>query len=320
MRAASPRMAARPMARPIWGGERSEEEAWAGIVSTLRLLRSKRVFLALWVAAFVAAGAVYVKLLRPDFVATTQVLLQPRVIINDGPEDVRHFHQFMIDGEQCETELRALRSEQLLYQVFKALNLSEAPESRSGADGLWAYLGAKIRRFERLIEPAADGVPSFYAFANRVRARRLGLSYVIEISYRAQSAKQATRVVNAIAVAYAAHRLRGVLAREKRRGAYLESRVNSLHTQLLAASAGLRLGSIPDGGMPDADVRLLGPAKLPLRSAFPKPAPLLAMLAGLGAMSGLLIVLLPQSVSRPTVRTARIGRPIGPSPERVRIA
>lgn len=304
------------MPRTIWGGERAASEASAGIAATLRLLRRKGPFLVLWVAAFVAAGSVYVKLLRPDFVATTQVLLQPRIVINDGPEDVRHFHQFMVDGEQCETELRVLRSEQLLYRVFKTLNLSEAPEIRSGPDGLWAYVDAKIHGLERLIGPADDGVLPFYAFANRVRSRRLGLSYVIEISYRAQSARQAARVVNAIAVAYAAHRLRGVLAREQRGGVYLESRLKSLHAQLLAADAGLRLGIVPESGMPDADVRLLGPATLPLRSAFPKPGPLLAMLAGLGAVSGLLIVLLPRTAPRRTPRADRLGR----SPERLRIA
>lgn len=305
-----------PMPGTIWGGERPAHEAWAGIAATLRLLRQKGPFLALWVAAFVVAGCVYVKLLRPDFVATTQALLQPRIIFNGGPEDERHFHQFMVDGEQCETELRVLRSEQLLYRVFKILNLSEAPEIRSGPDGLWAYIDAKIHRFERLIGPADDDVRPFYAFASRVRSRRLGLSYVIEISYRAQSARQAARVVNAIAVAYAAHRLRGVLAREQRGGVYLESRLKSLHAQLLVADASLRFGIIPESGMPDADVRLLGPATLPLRSSFPKPGPLLAMMAGLGAVSGLLIVLLPRS---PPPRGLRAGR-IANAPEPVRIA
>lgn len=310
------RSGAAPPARTIWGGERPESEASAGIAATLRLLRRKAPFLVLWIGAFVVLGAVYVKLLRPDFVATTQVLLQPRVIINDGPEDVRHFHQFMIDGEQCETELRVLRSEQLLYRVFKMLNLAEAPEIRSGPDGLWAYVGVKIHQFERLIGPADDGVPDFYAFADRVRSRRLGLSYVIEISYRAHSAEQAARVVNAIAVAYAAHRLRGVLAREQRRGVYLQSRSKSLHTQIIAADAGIRFGIIPDGGLPDADMRLLGPATLPLRSAYPKPGPLLAMMAGLGAVSGLLIVLLPRTTPARAVRTA----PTANLPERARTA
>lgn len=309
-------MGSAPGTRTIWGGERAANEASEGIASTLGLLRRKLPFLVLWVAAFVVAGAIYVKLLRPDFVATTQVLLQPRIVINDGPEDERHFHQFMIDGEQCETELRVLRSEQLLYRVFKMLNLSEAPEIRRGPDGLWAYVDATLHKLERLIGPADDGVQPFYAFANRVRSRRLGLSYVIEISYRAQTPQQAARVVNAIAVAYAAHRLRGVLAREQRGGVYLESRLKSLHTQLLAADAGLRSGIIPESGMPDADVRLLGPATLPLRSSFPKPGPLLTMMAGLGAVSGLLIVLLPRTTPPRALRTDRIGN----SPERVRIA
>jgi uncharacterized protein involved in exopolysaccharide biosynthesis len=273
-------------------------DASAGIAESGRLLHRKMPFLAVWVAAFVAAGAVYVKLLQPDFVATTQVLLQPRVIINDGPEDLRHFHQFMIDSEQCETELRILRSEQLLYRVFKALNLFEAPEIRSGADGLWTYLGTKVHGFARLVGPVDEDVQAFDAFTRRVRSRRLGLSYVIEISYRAQSAQQAARVANAVASAYAAHRLRGVLAREQRSGIYLEKRLRGLQAQIAAIDAGLPGGSIPEGGMPDADVRLLGPATLPLRSAFPKSGPLLAMMAGLGTVSGLLIVLLPRTPPR----------------------
>lgn len=303
--------------RPIWGGERPTVDASAGIATILALLRRNLLFLTLWVGAWVVCGAVYVKLLRPDFVATTQVLLQPRLIINDGPEDVRHFHQFMIDGEQCETELRVLRSEQLLYRVFRGLNLAEAPEIRSGPDGFWAFLGAKIHLLEKLTTAGDDSIQDFYAFAGRVRSRRLGLSYVIEISYRAHSAKQAAHVVNAIAVAYAAHRLRGVSAREQRRGVYLESRLKSLQAQIIAADTGVRVGMIPDGSMPDADVRLLGPASLPLGASYPKPAPFLVLIAGIGVMTGLLIVVLPQAA--PLRGMHRSGR-IRIQPKRARIA
>lgn len=306
MRASRPRAPAADNA--FWSGERSRDAAAAGISATLALLHWKLPFLLLWVAAFVLSGFIYTKLLRPDYIATTQVLLKPRIIVNDGPEDVRHFHQFMIDSQQCETELRVLRSEQLLYRVFNVLNLDASPEVRNGPDGLWSYVGAKASRIGPLIAFDGDDVSAFYAFASRVRARRLGLSYVIEISYRAQSAQQAVRVANAIAVAYAAHRLRGVVAREQRSGVYTEGRAKSLSTQLLAADAGMRYGTIPESGMPDTDVRLLGTAALPLRSSYPKQGPLLAMMAGLGAVSGLLIVLLPQAAPRRARPGDLIGR------------
>lgn len=267
-------------------------EAKASVARALRRLRRRLVFLVVWVMAFCAATAVYVKMLYPDFIATTQILLQPHVVVNDGPEDLRHFYQFMIDGDQCETELRVLSSQRLLYQVFKIQNLADAPEIRGGSDGLWAYVGSRIDRFRQL--PAADteAIEAFNAFTGRVRARRLGLSYVIEISYRAHSGEQATKVVNAIASTYAAYRLRGVLAREQRRGVYLESRLSSLLGQIMAAEAGARFGVIPEDSLSDADVRLLGPASRPLGTAYPNMKPLVMMMGGLGLVSGLLIVLL----------------------------
>ncbi|GJE28444.1 hypothetical protein [Methylobacterium organophilum] len=307
----------RPSSRPIWGGDRPVADATRGLKETLRLLRRNLPFLAVWVSVWLAGGLLYVKRLAPEFVASTQVLLQPRLIVNDGPEDVRHFHQFTVDGDQCETELRVLRSEQLLYRVFKMLDLADSPESRSGPNGLWAFLAAQAHRLERNSQPSDADIEAFYAFADRVRARRLGLSYVIEISYRAQSAAQAARVANAIAVAYAAHRLRGVLAREQRRGVYLESRLKGLYSQILAADAGVRFGTIPDARMPDADVRLLGPANVPLRSSYPKSGPFLLMMAGLGTLSGLLIILLPGPAP---VRPAARRGPLPNFLQRMRLA
>lgn len=305
MREVRPSADSRSAAQSIWSGERSVSEAQAAVAGAFGHLRRRLFFLLVWVTAFAASAVVYSKLLRPDFIATTQILLQPHVIVNDGPEDLRHFYQFMVDSDQCETELHVLSSQRLLYQVFKAQNLAEAPEILAGSDGLWAFLGSRIDRFRRLATEDSESIEAFSNFLGRVRARRLGLSYVIEISYRAQSPEQASRVVNAIASTYAAYRLRGVLAREQRRGVYLESRLSSLLGQIMAAEAGSRFGVIPEDTLSDADVRLLGPANRALGVAYPKMVPLVMMMAGLGLVSGLLIVLLSRRTPlRHTNRTA----------------
>ena len=304
-------------APPIWVGARPLPEASASIGGTLALVRRKLPFLAIWVAAFVAFGAIYSKIVRQDFIATTQILLQPRVIVNEGPEDLRHFHQFMIDGDQCETELRVLRSEQLLYRVFKALDLGKSPEIRNGPDGFWSYLGARIDQVEDIVSPGHESLKAFYVFADRVRSRRLGLSYVIEISYRAQSAEQAARVVNAIASAYAVYRLRGALARIQRQGVYLEGRLAKLQEQMLTGEAGMRCGTVPDAPLPDAEVRLLGPAAVPLRSIYPKMTPILMLSVLFGSVSGLLIVLMPYAA--PSARMPSAA-PLPRLPEHMRIA
>lgn len=165
--------------------------------------------------------------------------------------------------------------------------------------------------------PEPKSSRAFNAFTGRMRGRRLGLSYVIEISYRAKNAEQAVRIVNSIASAYAAYRLRGALAREQRRGVYREGRLSALHSQMLAAEAGMRFGVIPEANMVDAEVRLLGGAALPLVSIYPKMLPILMLMALSGIVTGLLIVVMPGTVS-----SAGVRRPAqtGSFSERVRIA
>ncbi len=216
----------------IWVGARSLPEASATIGATLALVRRKLPFLAIWIAGFVVCGLVYSKIVRQDFIATTQILLQPRVIVNDGPEDLRNFHQFMIDGEQCETELRVLRSEQLLYRVFKAprhRQVSRDPQ-RAGRVLVVSRLAGRQGRelgHTRATRPSRRSTPSPGACARAAWV----FSYVIEISYRAQSAEQAVRVVNSIASANAVYRLRGALARVQRQGVYLEGRLAKLRSR-----------------------------------------------------------------------------------------
>lgn len=276
----------------FWAGQRSVSDVSAGLAATWAHLRRSWPFLVCWVGLFVAGGAIYSKLLRPDFIATVQILLQPRTVVNDGPENLRRYQQLMIDGVQCETELHVLRSEPLLVRVFDALDLSKAPEISEGIDGAWVFLDRQVDRAQDLVTPRRMVTRPLDAFTGRVRSRRLGLSYVIEISYRAYSAQQAARVVNSIASAYAAYRLRGVINRELRRGVYRQTRLTSLERQLAAAETAMRSGTIPSDPLADADVRLLGPATLPLGSVFPKITPILVAMASFGAVTGLLIVLL----------------------------
>jgi uncharacterized protein involved in exopolysaccharide biosynthesis len=292
MKAHSQRSSSESIAQSIWTGERSVSEATIFVANTLRHIRRRISLIIYIVSVSIVSTILYAKSLRPDFIATTQVLLQPHFIINDGPEKLRQFYQLVLDSDQCETELRVLGSQKLLHKVFEAQNLADASEIRSGADGLWALIETQLGRFETLVQKESQSTEAFNAFLRRVRVRRLGLSYVIEISYRAHSAEQATKVVNAIASTYAAYRLRGVLAREQRRGFYLESRLSSLLEQIMAAEAGERLGIIPEYALFDSDVRLLGPANRPLGMAYPRMTPLMVMMGGLGLISGLLIILL----------------------------
>lgn len=282
------------------GGAPEPDSLWQGSVSPGEVSRNLRrlktvawrnvLFVLAWTALLAAAGIVYSVVMRPEYVSTVQILLQPRRIINDGPEDRRHYHQYVLDNQQCETELALVTSQQLLRGVYNALDIRDSPEVKNQFDSLTSSLRA-------LIMPPAEttGVPaddySYWRFTRRIRARRTGLSYVLNITYRAYDPERASRVVGSIANAYVASRLRSINTRYRDSGPYLERRAALHRQQLAAAEEGIRTGKISEKDFQELDVRILGQPDTSLGPVYPRRTPLLITLIALGLVSGTLVVL-----------------------------
>ncbi len=132
----------------------------------------------------------------------------------------------------------------------------------------------------------------FQRFESRVRARRTGLSYILNVSYRAYDRQQAARVVGSIVNAYVASRLRSAANRYKESGPYLERRVQLLREQLVIANEGVRTGKIPEKDFRELDVRILGQPETTLGSVYPRRTPLVVTLTALGLVSGSLLLLI----------------------------
>ena len=275
----------------IWGGNRDLLSVSLRLAETRTAIRRNAWALIGWLILCDLSGIAYAKMIKPEYVATAQILLKPRQFANDGPEDLRHFHQFAIDSELCETELRVIRSERLLTNVFDSLKLGDTAEMRGGGDGFWAGVARNLHRVAPGFLPFSEDLRAFYTFTDRLRSRRLGLAYVIDISYRGHTAEGAARVANAVASAYVAARLQDALARAQAAGPYLTKSHESLREQLDLAQAAVVAGTIPDQELPAADVRLLGAADVPLGPAYPKMVPILMWCTGFAIVSGLLILL-----------------------------
>jgi uncharacterized protein involved in exopolysaccharide biosynthesis len=243
-----------------------------------------------WTVFLVGLGVAYATLLRPEYTSTIQILLQPRQVINDGPEDRRHVHQFVLDNQQCETELALVTSQEALRTVYRALRLSESDEVRNRFDSISSSLSALvIPTGETRTEPTDDF--GFNRFESRVRARRNGLSYTLTITYRAYDPARATKVVGAIVNTYIANRLRRTRSRYADSGPYLQRRVALLREQLAIAEEGMRTGAIPQEDFREVDVRILGQPDTTLNPVYPRRNPLLATLFALGLVSGSLLFL-----------------------------
>jgi uncharacterized protein involved in exopolysaccharide biosynthesis len=276
----------------MWIGDRSLEESAERLRGFSTALSHSRWFLLAWILLWAGIGLFYAMVVKPEFVAKVDIAIEPRHMANDGPEDERHYHQFALDSEQVETELRVVRSRSLLRPVFDELRLAEAPELAHGHNGFWPLLTHWLGRLSPTAAPYNGETRAFYDFKDRARSLRLGLSYVIELSYRSWDPNQAAGVANAIAAAYVGDRLARADADLRRVGdPYSLSRADALAAEIAStrAAVGSRAGLNKD--MHYADVQLLGPAVPPLAKSYPKIGPTVLIAVGFGSISGLMLVL-----------------------------
>lgn len=290
-RAAGYRPGDAPERHALWQGDMPEGE----VSRDLRRLKAAAwrnvLYVLAWTACLGAAGVVYSAVMRPEYISTVQILLQPRRVINDGPEDRRHYHQFVLDNQQCETELALVTSQQLLRGVYNALEIRESPEVKNQFDSVTSSFKALIMP-PSLTGPVPPDDYSYWRFTQRIRARRTGLSYILNITYRAYDPDRASRVVGSIANAYVASRLRSIDNRYQNIGGpYREKRAALHQQQLAAAEQGIRTGRISEKDFQELDVRILGQPDTSLGPVYPRRTPLLITLGALGLVSGTLMVL-----------------------------
>lgn len=245
-----------------------------------------------WLAACLAVGVAYAELTPGQFIAHADVEIGPRAIANDGPEDVRHFHQIDIDGEQAETELWVMRSDRVTRRVFDALNLAETRELTSGSEGLLPFIAHVLHVLVagRGSYDARDR--AFLAFKSRITLLRVGGSYVYEMRYRSHDPNLAARVANGLASAYLSDRIERELQRQATLGGqYKIARREALLRELLDSRAQVERGLAPPEDLYAADARVLSAAVPPLHKTFPKLAPTLMLCAAISLVAGAAAIL-----------------------------
>ena len=133
----------------------------------------------------------------------------------------------------------------------------------------------------------------FDSFAHRARCLRLGLSNVIELSYRSQDPNGAAQAANAVAAAYLRERLaRAQASVERVGGAYRYAQAAALLDEIAQTRAAGRGGAAPDEDLYLAGARILGAAVPPPERSSPRTASIVLFATGFGAISGVMLTLL----------------------------
>lgn len=143
-----------------------------------------------------------------------------------------------IESAMIDSQVEIIKSDTIALSVIKDLRLIDQPEFTGDNGGL---IGNVVGFVFSLMSSATP--PSEYKQVRKALGRleknlsvkRVGLSYVIEISYRSLSAERAAQISNAVAEAYIVDSLEAKYNASRRAAVWLQDRMKELRVQASAA-------------------------------------------------------------------------------------
>jgi succinoglycan biosynthesis transport protein ExoP len=208
-----------------------------------------------------ALGVIYVVTARPSYTAQAQLLIdarkvqifQQQSVLGDNP----------IDTAQVESQTEILRSENIASAVVKNLDLVNDPEFVGSGGGLLGAIFGAIFGQSDSDKVASDfevNRSAIRSFQSRLAIKRIGLSYVIQISFWSYSPERAAQIANAVADAYITDQLEAKYQATRRASVWLQDRIRELRDQVSTAERAVvdfkTQNNIVSTGGPDK--RLLG--------------------------------------------------------------
>lgn len=172
---------------------------------------------------FAILAFVYVRISPPDFVASAQILINP-----PAPQQLLKQDSAVIDltlnNSQVESQIEIIRSYSTILPVVQEMKLDTDEEFAA----------------PNKPETTAQNNKQFYGVVGRVAGRldvkRVAQSYIIQVTFRSQSASKASAIVNALCESYIKNQLARKVEDATRSREWLEHRVQQLQTQLHKAA------------------------------------------------------------------------------------
>jgi capsular polysaccharide biosynthesis protein len=258
----------------------------------IRLAARRNVWLiCIWIACSFIMGVVYL-ITSPDvYTASATVVLDPRRSTSFTGDTNSASAAPSLDAAQAESQIQVIKSERLLSYVFdnleliktRELNPVRAPTALKSLANIFSRHGG-LDQGDEETSSAQLKAKSFQNFVNRVSARRVGQSYVIEVSYSSGNPGVARNLANSIVSAYLVQQISFKLASAQNGAEYLQSRITALANEVKLAKDGMLIGAAPSNLLPDADARVIGAALEPLARSAPKTGLVLAFSLSVGLL------------------------------------
>jgi succinoglycan biosynthesis transport protein ExoP len=222
----------------------------------INFIRRQYVVIAIAVVLTTLLGVVYLITTPPTFTAHARMLIDTRkqqVLFPQQPMTWDYMESNMVASQ-----VEVLKSENVARAVVKENHLTEDPDIVGPGNDLWATVSAAIFgapppevRSETELTKRAIG-----AVMGKVSAKRVPLTYVIEVGFESRSPDGAARIANAIVQAYIDDQLDAKFQATGRATAWLRDRIAELKEQ--SASADRAVEAFKEkNNMVSADGRLV---------------------------------------------------------------
>ena len=204
--------------------------------SFVGFLRQQYLVIVFAVLVMLGLGGLYLFNAKPVYTATATLIIDSRK--NQLFQQQSVLGDIPIDSASVESQVQILKSETIADAVIKDLHLTDDPEfSGSGGGLIGAVIGGVVNLFSASSPSSEFEIArrTVEAFGNRLTVRRVGLTYIIEISFNSFSAERAAQIANAVADSYVVDQLEAKYQATRRASFWLQDRIKELRDQASTA-------------------------------------------------------------------------------------
>jgi polysaccharide biosynthesis transport protein len=218
-------------------GHGSSSPAGADLTKIVAFIKASARIVICWTIAVMALTLLYALTAVPEYTAVANLVLDAHKVqvFKDAPV----VNDAAVDAAQIESQVEIIRSETVARSVVRNLKLSEDPEFVGGQPRIWTILLRTAFGGGDAAEPSSEEERDRKAvrtLRDNLSVRRLGVTYILEVSYRSIDPDKAARIANAVVDAYVVDQLQTKFEATKRASVWLQERIQELRSQSSAAA------------------------------------------------------------------------------------
>jgi len=193
------------------------------LVEVVAFLRRRLSIILLTCLATLGIAIIYLITAAPKFTANAELIINSRTTAWDTAAV----------ATIVESQIEIIKSESIASAVIEKLDLAQDPEFATGQGR------GMIHRLLGWSRPEAKGSTARYAvesFERKLSAKRVGSTYLVELTFESRDPDRAAQILNAVAEKYITHQMSNAGLQDD---AWVKDRLNELSTQASAAQKAL---------------------------------------------------------------------------------